>query len=442
MASGEIRPALEAEAFDSAHCVHCGLCVPTCPTFVVTGLESESPRGRVWLLEQLAAGTAPADADAVRYIDDCLDCRACEEVCPAHVPVGHYVERFRAEHPEWLSRGERDTARWVDRLLGSETGLRAFGAAARLVRTPAGGWLVRQAARMVPGLPAGALDLAAGLPDMPGRGLSRDRIRDRSSGAADGPVVMQFLGCVMDSVFAETNVRTHDVLRAAGFRVVAPEAQRCCGALSVHAGDPAPARAWARANIEAFEASGAEAVAVNAAGCGAALKEYPELLREDGPAWVARAERFAQAVRDVSELLAAGSFPALPPRAETVTMHDACHLAHAQGIRRPPRALLERAGYRLVEMPDADRCCGSAGVYNLTHPEMARALLALKVADIPGEADVVATGNPGCQLQIQAGLRTAGRNVPVRHTVDLLWQALADAGRLADTGEEAGGRGA
>ncbi|MCL8207980.1 MAG: (Fe-S)-binding protein [Actinomycetia bacterium] len=431
-----------AGPFDSAHCVHCGLCVPSCPTFVVTGLESESPRGRVWLLERLAAGDIPADPDAVRYIDDCLDCRACEEVCPAHVPVGHYVERFRAAHPEWLSRGERDTARWVDRFLGSEAGLRAFGAAARFSRTPAGGWMVRQATRLVPGLPTGALDLAQGLPDEQAGGLSRDRIRTRPAGTGDGPVVMQFLGCVMDSVFAATNVRTHDVLRAAGFRVVAPAAQRCCGALSVHTGDPAPARAWAKANIEAFEASEAEAVAVNAAGCGAALKEYPDLLREEGPAWVARAERFARAVRDVSELLEAGSFPVLPPRAETVTMHDACHLAHAQGIRQPPRALLERAGYRLVEMPDADRCCGSAGVYNLTHPEMARALQALKVADIPETADVVATGNPGCQLQIQAGLRRAGRSVPVRHTVDLLWQALADAGRLPeDVREEAGRRG-
>jgi glycolate oxidase iron-sulfur subunit len=441
MASEEVRPAVPDDTVTSAHCVHCGLCVPTCPTFVVTGLESESPRGRVWLLEQLAAGNAPADAAAVRYIDDCLDCRACEEVCPAHVPVGHYVERFRAEHPEWLGRGERDAARWVDRLFGSESGLRAFGAAARLACTSAGGWLVRQASRMVPGLPAGALDLAAGLPERPGRGLSRDRLSTRSPGTT-GPLVMQFLGCVMDSVFAETNVHTHDVLRAAGFRVVAPAAQRCCGALSVHAGDPVPARAWARTNIEAFEASGAEFVAVNAAGCGAALKEYPELLQAEGPEWVSRAQRFASAVRDVSELLYAGHFPALPPRTETVTMHDACHLAHAQGIRRPPRELLERAGYRLVEMPDADRCCGSAGIYNLTHPEMARALLALKVADVPAEADVVATGNPGCQLQIQAGLRQAGRRVPVRHTVDLLWQALADAGRLGDAGEEAHNRGA
>lgn len=292
----------------------------------------------------------------------------------------------------------------------------------------------------VPGLvPPAALSLAAGLPDTIAMHLSRERIPRASRANSGAPVVMQFIGCVMDSVYADTNRKTYEVLTAVGYDVRVPPSQRCCGALHVHAGHPETAREWAKINIAAFEQSGADAMAINAAGCGAALKEYPALLQQETGQWVERAERFAEAVHDVSRIISEGDFPTLPARGVTVTMHDACHLAHAQGIRQEPRHLLQKAGYHLIEMEEPDRCCGSAGVYNLTHPAMAQALQDKKVADIPDEAEVVVTGNPGCQMQIQAGLRKHGRPTPVRHTVDLIWQALSDAHHIPEKAEVRGG---
>lgn len=227
----------------------------------------------------------------------------------------------------------------------------------------------------------------------------------------------------MDAVYASTNERTAELLEDAGALVSVPRSQRCCGALGFHGGDEAQAKRLAIANMEAF--SDTKTVVVNAAGCGAFLKEYESLFEGD-LTWRARARDLASRVQDVHEYLSDHPLPPLEARtsnASVVTIHDACHLVHAQGVRQPLRDLLQRAGYEVVEMMESDRCCGSAGTYNLSHPEMAERLKRRKVADVPLEASGVATSNPGCMLQIQAGLREAGRDLVVAHTVDWLWEA-------------------
>lgn len=407
-------------AVDTSACVHCGLCLPSCPTYLVTGDESESPRGRVVLLNQLwsaldAGGSG--DPSAVRAVDSCLDCRACEEVCPAHVPVGHAVEAFRARTVQAGYRRLPLSARQAARYFGTERGLRRFQRLAGWSQRPSGRAALRASARVGGTLGAAAL-LGAGLPNMEGSRLAHEGVRF----GGEGPRVALFYGCVMDSVYQATAAHAADLLRLSGYRVVAAPGQACCGALHTHVGDTGQARAWARRNVSSLEAAGAEWVAATAAGCGAALKEYGHLLEDDA------ARQFQATVRDAAELVRFGQRPPLPSRSQVVAVHDACHLAHAQGIRQEVRDLVRWAGYTLVEWPDADVCCGSAGLYNLTHPTMAEALQQRKVASLPVAADVVATSNPGCLLQIQAGLRRAGRPTPVAHWVDLVWEALQDEG--------------
>jgi glycolate oxidase iron-sulfur subunit len=399
-------------AIDLNGCVHCGLCLSSCPTYLVTGSESESPRGRVVLLQALGEG-APLSPDAVTFLDTCLDCGACEAVCPAHVPVGHAVEAFRASHGAGAnSLPVRVTRRWF----GSRRGFHRFRGVVRWSRTGWGTRLLKLAGRVSP--PMAALNRTVG-------GLPAQRVPGRpwreGPESETGTVVLLFSGCVMDTVYAETMEHTADLLRFAGYRVTRSDDQVCCGALHRHAGDHRTAAGWAARNRQAFLASGAQVLAVNAAGCGAAMKEYDRWLGVE-------AGDVAGAVRDVVELVTPDQLPGLPLRAESVTVHDACHLAHAQGLRQEIRALLTRVGYRIVEMPEADVCCGSAGLYSFVHGDVAESLQRRKVGNIPADADVVATSNPGCLLQIQAGARAMGRSVRVEHWVDLVWRALADAG--------------
>ncbi len=408
-----------AKLIDTSVCVHCGLCLPACPTYQETGMESSSPRGRVFLLEAIAKGAEPS-LESVRQIDECLDCRACEEVCPAHVPVGHRVDQFRRDHPQWIRRSgsgmrEQRVVRWLTTPLG----LHGFHWAVRLSQGPR---LRRLSQRWLP-LPLKSL--SRGLPKTMPRQLGRARWRSKAVLEPGGNrlVVGLFLGCVMDAVFATTNHHTADLLSDVGRFVEVPMSQRCCGALSFHSGDIEQARRLAVANIKAFE-SVAEVV-VNAAGCGAFFKEYAEIFEESSP-WQAPAKALAARVVDVHQFLDDHRLPNLDQRPlpeARLTIHDACHLAHAQGIRQPLRDLLLRAGYQVIEMPEADRCCGSAGTYNLSHPAMAHRLKQKKAADVPQEVSGVATSNPGCMLQIQAGLQDAGRLLRVAHTVDWLWEA-------------------
>ena len=391
-------------------CVHCGLCLSSCPTYLVTGVETESPRGRVWLLSQYSSGVDIGHT-GLKHLDDCLDCRACEEACPAHIPVGHMVNQFRIASSTGVARSMVKPLRYF---FATRRGRRRFKRLLNWSRYR----VVKRTMSWFPGwIPPDALALASGLP--PQTAATARPVMDP---VKEGRVVMLFKGCVMDTVYGKTNQRAHDLLHIAGARVVNPELQTCCGALLYHSGDTEILRDLVLENLAAFEESGSQDVAVTAGGCSAFMKEYRHLFSPEDPVYD-RVARFAEAVKDVSDVLVQLGLPLLPSNGQRISMHDACHLAHAQGIRQSPRTLLRGAGYELVEMPDSDRCCGAAGTYNLTHPEMSRTLLAYKISDIPQDIDAVALGNPGCQLQIAAGLNKQGRRVPVQHTVDLLWDA-------------------
>ncbi len=416
---------------DTSQCVHCGLCLSACPTYAVTGLEVESPRGRLVLLNEWRQPEALHDPATAQWLDDCLDCRACESVCPAHVPTGHLVEQWRAQDRPTIPRN-LTLMRGLGFFVGSTSGLRWFQRLSRWSRRP---WGTRVARSVLARLPRTVGDLSHGLPQLSLQ-LSRETI------GSDAPkphsTVMFFVGCVMDAIYSESNRRTAELLRLAGYAVVTPSEQRCCGALHLHSGESQPVRIWAQENIRRFEESGADKVVVNAAGCGTTLKEYAALFAGE-PQWEERARRFEDSVVDVTVLLAESMLPRVSPTGRVVTVHDACHHAHAQKIFREPRQLLARAGYTIHEMANSTQCCGSAGVYNLTHPDMSEALVAEKLASIPDGVTNVAAANPGCLLQIQAAARRSRRNVDVQHPVDLVWQAYHDAGYLPK--QEVGTRG-
>ncbi len=416
---------------DTGQCVHCGLCLPSCPTYVETGLEGESPRGRIFLLQRLHDDPSMLNAVTTEYLDDCLDCRACEAVCPAHVPTGHLVEEWRAETPRRGAEGDspalggfRGLSRPLSFFLGSPKGLLWLQRLARWSQWPVlGPWITRL--RFVP---QPARYLVRGIPQKIPKTLSRYRTLPSLEGSRT-PVLL-FVGCVMDTIYADTNHHTEDLLALAGTDVVLPLEQRCCGALHMHGGDPAVTKSWAKENIQAFETSGASVIVVNAAGCGTTLKEYAALFDLADP-WHARAQRFEAAVVDATVFLSQCSLPTLADSSDVhITVHDPCHLAHAQGIRQEPRTLLKRAGYALQEMAESDLCCGSAGIYNLTHPDMAKKLLDRKISHIPKTVAWVAAANPGCLMQIQSRLCEDPKGPGAVHPLDLVWNAYRQAGLI------------
>jgi glycolate oxidase iron-sulfur subunit len=422
----------ELEYDDLLKCVHCGFCLPSCPTYAELGQEPDSPRGRIYLIKAVADGRLDLTGSVEAHLSLCLACRACETACPSGVPYGHLIEAARAE----LARRRPGPAgrRWLRRLalevvLPRPRLLRALAATLRLYQRSGLQRLVR-ASGVLRRLPPPLADAEALLPPLPpaaGRGPLPAVVPPCGARRAR----VGFLhGCVQDAVFRHHNEATLRCLARQGVEVLVPRAQRCCGALHAHAGEPEAARTLARANIAAFEAVGPiEAVLVNAAGCGAHLKAYGHLLRRD-PAWAARARAFAARVVDVTEYLArqplAGPLGPLPLRA---TYHDPCHLAHGQRVRSEPRALLRAVpGLELLELREADMCCGSAGSYNLTEPAMARRLLERKMAHVQATgAQAVVTANPGCLLQLAAGVRARGLPMDVLHVVEVLDRAYAAA---------------
>lgn len=413
---------------DLYRCVHCGLCLNECPTYLETGLETESPRGRIALMRARHEGRVGLTADVITHWKRCLQCRACEAACPSGVPYGRMMEATRAQLATERSTGPVGRLlRWaaLEQVLPHQGRLETLARLLRLYQHTGMQRLVR-ASRMLRLAPALARAEAL-LPEVPSR---RFRARGQHTGqeGARGTVAL-FSGCVAPILYGRVHEATVRVLERAGFAVVAPAGQTCCGALNVHAGERRTAKEMARRNIAALLASGARAIAVNAAGCGAHLKEYSPLLADD-PEYGERARRFGGMVKDVSELLAEAPLPALGEVRERAVYQESCHLAHAQRIRDAPRRLLAAIpGLQVVQMAESDVCCGAAGSFSLTQPEMSRRLLERKLRHIREAAPtVIVTANPGCMLQLEQGLREAGLAIPVVHTIELLDRALGEGG--------------
>lgn len=388
----------------------CGLCLNDCPTFRVLGDEADSPRGRIQLIRELVSTEDSPDATLVGHLDACLVCRACETACPSGVPFGRIMEGAREVVAE-RTQG-RPVARSLRRAgLATVARPRALAAVTALGTAYARSGLQRvvRATRVLPRRLAAMERL---LPRAEGRAFTL-----REEAGADCAF---FAGCVMRSSFGDTERATVALLERSGRTVTTPASQVCCGALHAHSGDGEGARSLARQNIVAF-AEGSGPIVVNAAGCGAHLKAYDAVLAAE-PDWADRAASFARRVRDASEVVTVPAVTAARTSALRVVYQDACHLAHGQRIRQQPRTLLAAvAGVTVVPIADPDRCCGSAGIYNLTHPEVATELQRQKVRAIQGaRPDVVVSANPGCILQLTAGLREAGSDVPVVHLMRFL----------------------
>jgi glycolate oxidase iron-sulfur subunit len=429
----ELDPGGELRAL-AADCVHCGFCLPACPTYQLWGEEMDSPRGRIHQITQLLDGQAGTEATAL-HLDRCLGCMACVPACPSGVRYDRLIEAARtwAEDPPAADsgapvlppRGLRDRAlrraifetfpypRRLRPLLAPLRAAQRTGAAGRLGRS-------KLAGRLVPEL-AAALRIA---PRRRGR-LSVLPVRIAARGQRRA-VVGMLTGCVQQVFFPEVNAATARVLAAEGCDVIVPRDQGCCGALSLHGGRRAEAAAFARRVIETFEQADVDAIVVNAAGCGSAMKEYGELLAGE-PGWADRAAALAARVTDFSEFLVRLG-PAAPrhPLPLDAVYQDACHLGHAQRITREPRELLAGIpGLRIAELGDGGTCCGSAGIYNLVQPEAAAQLGARKAQAVRETgAGLLISANPGCAMQIGAALRDLGTVMPVAHTAQVLDASL------------------
>ncbi len=429
--SQAIAGALHSEAEKLLACIHCGLCVSACPTYLQLGDENDSPRGRIYLMRAAAEGRVPMTSAALaRHIDLCLGCRACETVCPSGVRYGRLLEAMRAD----LARERRKREQWGTRVLlnhifTSPVRLRWFFAPARWLRRRT---LARRLAEssLLPARARLALELL--LATSP----EEDRIRDakevlapvvedpreQDDGKAASRRVAFFAGCVARELFEHTHRATKKVLAAHGCAIEEPPDQVCCGALHAHAGEIETARALARKNVQAFARCPVEAIVVNVAGCSAMLKEYGDLLADD-PQYAAPARAFAARVRDVSEYLTAiGVRPGPRPVTGTVTYDAPCHLYHAQRVREAPLELIRCIpGVTFVPLPESEMCCGSAGIYNMRHPEIADRLLERKIENLRRTgADILLTGNAGCLMHLRRGVRRAGLRVRVLHPIALL----------------------
>jgi glycolate oxidase iron-sulfur subunit len=421
--------ASEHGVFDAHHppaderisdCVHCGFCLPTCPTYALWGEEMDSPRGRIYLMNLGSEGAVALDDTYVQHFDTCLGCLACVSACPSGVRYDELIEAVRPQLERNRPRGRSD--RWfrglVFQLFPYPGRLRAAAIFGAFYQGANGRRLLERAGllrRLSPRLqavealmpPTRLRDLTRRVPELtPARGKLRRRVG-------------LLTGCVQRVFFADVNAATVRVLAAEGCEVVAPRAQRCCGALSEHAGREPEALGRARRLIAAFEGAGVDTVVVNVAGCGATMKSYGRLLRDD-PEYADRAVAFSAKVRDISELLAelGPAAPRHPIRAR-LAYHDACHLGHGQGVRAEPRAVLRGIpGLEVVDVPEAEICCGSAGIYNLVQPEAAEDLGRRKAANVLSVApDALAVANPGCLLQIR---RHLPGTLPMFHPIELV----------------------
>jgi glycolate oxidase iron-sulfur subunit len=434
--ASENNPANLRTAFDTNHppareiiekCVHCGFCLPVCPTYALWGQEMDSPRGRIYLMKMALEGTAEMNDKWVSHFDSCLGCVACMPACPSGVDYGKLIEATRAQIERNYGRSTMDkvlrrflfeTFTQPERLKLLRWPLLAYQKTGLQAALRVAGWF-----KLLP-KSLGTMDSL--LPKVtptervaavtPAQGEKRKRVG-------------LLLGCVQRVFFSHVNAATARVLAAEGYEVVAPADYNCCGALFLHAGEEERAKELARKTIEVFEQANVDTIVINAAGCGSNVKEYGHMLRDD-TVYAEKAKMFSAKCKDISEILSEQA-----PRAERkalrvrVAFHDSCHLQHAQGVRAQPRALLAQIpGMQVMEIPESPICCGSAGIYNLVQPDAAAELGDRKARLIaPLQAEVVATGNPGCILQLQASLRKINRRIPVVHTIQLLDASIRGA---------------
>jgi len=429
----------------SLACIHCGLCLSSCPTYLETGDENDSPRGRIYLMRAVQDGRLALGGTAVTHIDRCLGCRACEAVCPSGVQYGNLLEHTRDHIEKRIKRPPfqqflRRIA--IEKVFPNRSLMKLVLLPARFMKWTGVETILpkfaREALSLIPDdVQAGNLPEFspaaschnAGAPISRSASCENNSAASRSGDRRSGRVGF-IRGCVMDVMFGPTNLNSVRLLNAAGYDVVIPRTQGCCGALHAHNGNLEAACHAARANIAAFEGLELDAIIINAAGCGSTLKEYDHLLAEDS-AWIERGKKFSAKMKDITEFLVSNwtdfqSAIRNPQSTIKVTYHDACHLAHAQRITKPPRELVKAvAGKNFVELPESDVCCGSAGTYNLTEPEMAGQLQRRKTENILlTKADLVVTSNPGCLLQIRAGLKKAGSKTRIVHIADYLAEAI------------------
>src|SRR5689334_13149277 len=420
-------------AFDAHHppatavidkCVHCGFCLPVCPTYVLWGQEMDSPRGRIYLMKLAAEGAAQITPKWVSHFDTCLGCMACMTACPSGVDYGKLIEatRFQIERNFTRAASEKRHRHFLFETFTQPDRLRRLRAPL-IVYQKSGLQALVRASRLLKLFPKRLQAMEALLPNL----APQEAVAEVTS--AVGPKrrrVGLLLGCVQREFFSQVNAATVRVLAAEGCEVAAPHAQTCCGALLVHAGEETDAIELAKKTIDVFEQANVDTIVTNAAGCGSNVKEYAYLLR-DVPEYAERAKAFSGKCKDVSEVLAE-----LEPRSQRhplklcVAFHDSCHLQHAQGVREQPRALLAGIpGLELAEISESAICCGSAGIYNLVQPDAAKSLGDRKAELISHlKTDVVATGNPGCALQIQSSLSRQHQRTPVVHTIQILDASL------------------
>lgn len=425
------------------NCMRCGFCLPSCPTYGETDLnEAASPRGRIALMKAVVDGKKAPDEDFERQLNLCLGCRACEPACPSGVKYGHLLEEARDilnEHKKHSLPARMLRKTVFDGLFPHQSRMRSVNNMLWLYQK-SGLQKVVRGSKLLNIMPGEMATMERVLPEIASPKELKNRPHHVKPAGTVKKKVAFFSGCLMDTMFMKTNDSTLYLLEKAGCEVVIPQSQNCCGALHAHSGEKETAKELAKKNIRAFEEEEVDYIISNAGGCGALLVEYDHLLGDD-PEWKERAQHFAERVKDISTVLLELGLPAMKLPEQVVTYQDSCHLRNVMGGAAPPRALLKQIeGVTFREMKEADRCCGSAGIYNIVQPEMSMQIIDHKMVHAKAtEATTIVTANPGCLLQMKVGIEREGLSDSVKavHIVDLLAAAVKEAEKVeavADNG--------